>query len=86
MTRATAGPEAASLIEAARCDLRYAESILASEADPLLAVIAVARAAKSVDDATFALLDEVVAGSRRSVENTHQGYGRLRPTPTKETL
>ena len=85
MSSVTASPEAASLIAAARRDLRYAESVLASDADPLLAVIAIARAAKCADDATFALLDEVAARPGRSVTNTHRGYDTLDSNPTKET-
>jgi hypothetical protein len=81
MSRAAPPPDAASLIAAARRDLRYAESALAGGVDPLVAIVAAARAAKSADDATFALLDEA---STRSVRNTHRGYARMRAPTTKE--
>ena len=49
---------AATLIEAARRDLSYAEQLLSRGGDRLVAIVAVARAAKRADDATFALLVE----------------------------
>ena len=52
---------AAELIEGARRDLAHAEQILANGGDRLLALVAVARAAKRADDATFALLREPAA-------------------------
>jgi hypothetical protein len=81
MSRAAPPPDAASLIAAARRDLRYADAVLAAGADPLVAIVAVARAARTADEATFALLGE---RSARSVKNTHMGYGKLRPPTTKE--
>ena len=47
-----------SLIEGARRDLVYAETLLAGGGDRLVAIVAVARAAKRADDATFSLLEE----------------------------
>ena len=59
--RPPAGGEAAALIDGARHDLDLAETILAAGGDRLLALAAVARAAKRADDATFVLLDEPAA-------------------------
>ncbi len=49
---------AASLIKGARRDLSYAEELLAAGGDRLVAIVAVARAAKRADEAAFALLEE----------------------------
>lgn len=54
-------PGAAELIEGAQRDLSHAEQILASGGNRLLALVAVARAAKRADDATFVLLEEPAA-------------------------
>ena len=59
------GPSAAALIDGARRDLSYAEQLLVSGGDRLLALVALARAARRADDATFALLDEPAAGPKR---------------------
>jgi hypothetical protein len=71
-----------SFIASPRRDLRIGEAVLASDLDPLLANVAVARAAKSADDATFALMDEKAA---RSVINTYRGYAIVGSTKTKES-
>ena len=64
--RPPAGREAAALIVGARRDLDLAETILAAGGDRLLALAAVARAAKRADDATFVLLDEPAAAQTRN--------------------
>jgi len=68
---------ASSLIEGARRDLASAEALLSRDGDRLLALVALARAARRADDATFAALDEGARRHARSVPNTHRGYGRL---------
>lgn len=59
-----------SLIEGARRDLAHAETLLARGGDRLVAIVALARAAKRADDATFALLDEP-RQNRRTIRNKY---------------
>lgn len=67
---------AASLIDGARRDLRYAEQLLAHDGDRLVAVVAVARAAKRADEAAFALLAKRDGSSAEDRTGRHEDYDR----------
>ena len=71
---------AAALIEGARRDLEYAERVLERGGDRLVAIVAVARAAKRADDATFALLDDPRKPVGQSVLVTPWGYSMIAVT------
>ena len=49
--------EVARLVASAQRDLNHVEDLLAEEGDCLVALVLLARAARSADDAVFALLD-----------------------------
>jgi len=55
----------AALVEAAQRDLAHVADLLAEEGDCLVALVLLARAAKSTDEAVFALLDGHAATTRK---------------------
>ena len=65
----TACPEVAALVRAAQRDLAHVEDMLAEPGDCLVALVLLARAAKSTDEAVFALLDDHAANARKDPYN-----------------
>lgn len=65
----TACPEVAALVQAAQRDLAHVADLLAEESDCLVALVLLARAAKSTDEAVFALLDGHAAKARKDPYN-----------------
>jgi hypothetical protein len=87
--KASSGRSAFELVAAARRDLEHAEAALArrgdGDCDRLLAAVALARAARTADAATFALLDSHALERRlasqeraSSVAHTPKGYSEDR--------
>jgi len=62
-------PEVAALVEAAQRDLVHVADLLAEEADCLVALVLLARAAKRTDEAVFALLESHAASVREDPQN-----------------
>jgi hypothetical protein len=85
----TSGRTAVELVASARRDLEEVEAALQrrgeSEWDCLIALVVLARAARTADDATFALLDAHALGRRlatndkRMTRYTQRGYTEDRP-------
>jgi hypothetical protein len=86
---ATSERSAVELVAAARRDLEQVEAALErggeGDWDCLLAAVALARAARAADDASFALLDShalerrLALESNRSAQDTPRGYNGDRP-------
>ena len=62
-------PEVAALVQAAQRDLAHVADLLTEETDCLVTLVLLARAAKSTDEAVFALLDGHAANARRDPHN-----------------
>ena len=62
-------PEVAALVEAAQRDLVHVADLLTEEADCLVALVLLARAAKRTDEAVFALLESHAASARKDPQN-----------------
>lgn len=62
-------PDVAALVEAAQRDLVHVADLLAEEADCLVALVLLARAAKRTDEAVFALLESHAANVREDQQN-----------------
>ena len=58
-------PEVSALVQAAQRDLTHVADLLAEEADCLVALVLLARAAKNTDEAVFALLENHAQSNRK---------------------